>query len=409
LSNNWKDLIHKRLFTICFVSQEYPPETGWGGIGSYIYEMANALTERGHHVIVLSKAIYKEGRETIGGVNVYRILPANRLKGVHFFWRFQRYFEGYRRCVARNLERIVKEHDIDIIEAPEARGELLWYQISQRRRPAIVIKLHTPRWLVDKLACNKPKFWNRLEYLAEKTSIRKADVVYSCSHALLEAGKEYLPPNDYPVVYNPINLSGIPPRKKDDGKTVLFVGRLEWHKGVQVFGDVVPLVLKKNPRANFVLLGPDSNWHGGLSLKGHVLNHIPESMKNSVHFLGGVSRDEVFRHLREASICVLPSLWENFPYTCLEAMASGCAVVGSRNGGMAEMIEDGVSGILADPADPEEISEAILKLLNDQDLRRQMEDEAVIRVREMFSTDKIVEQTLGIYRQAIEMHGRKKT
>ena len=143
--------------------------------------------------MVLSKSISQESHEIIKGINVYRILPINRLKDVHFFWRFQRYFEGYRKSVAEKLERIVKEHDIDIIEAPEARAELLWYQMFHRQRPAIAVKLHTPRWLVDKLACNKPKLWNRLEYLAEKTSIRKADLVYSCSQALLEAGKEYFP------------------------------------------------------------------------------------------------------------------------------------------------------------------------------------------------------------------------
>ena len=220
--------------------------------------------------------------------------------------------------------------------------------------------------------------------------------------------KNIFPKKNYPVVYNPINLSGILPPKNDDGKTILFIGRLEWRKGVQVFGTVMPSVLKKNPDVNFIFLGPDSNWHGGHSLKDHILNQIPEDMKTSVHFLGGVSREKVFEYLQKASICVLPSLWENFPYTCLEAMASGCAVVGSKNGGMAEMIEAGVSGILIDPAKPEEISEAILKLLSDQGLRQRMGERAAARVREVFSADRIVEQTLELYHQAIEIHNKKK-
>lgn len=369
--------------------------------------MANALTQRGHQVVVLSKSISQESHENIKGIHVYRILPINRLKRVHFFWRFQRYFEGYRKSIAKKLDRIVKEHDVDIIEAPEARAELLWYQMFYKQRSAIVIKLHTPRWLVDKLARNKPKLWNRLEYLAEKTSIKKADVVYSCSHALLNVGKEYFPKRSYTVIYNPINLPNINTSKKD-GEMILFVGRLQWHKGVQAFGTVIPSVLKEKPDVNFIFLGPDCNWHGGHSLKEYILNQIPEKMKSSAHFLGGVSREKVLEYLQKASVCVLPSLWENFPYTCLEAMVSGCAVVGSKNGGMAEMIENGISGILIDPEKPEEVSEAILKLLSDQSLRQQMGLNAIKRVKKVFSSDNIVEQTLELYHQAIEIHRQKK-
>jgi glycogen synthase len=401
-------LVHKNFLSICFVSQEYPPETGWGGIGSYVYEMANALTQRGHKVVVLSKSIDQESHEIIKGIHIYRILPINRLKEAHFFWRFQRYFEGYRKSVAKKIDRIVKEHYIDIIESPEARAELLWYQMFYKRRPAIAIKLHTPRWLVDKIACNRPELWNRLEYIAEWVNIKKADSAYSCSCALLTAAEKYLPERNYAIVHNPISLPDNIPIKEDDGRTILFVGRLEWHKGVQVFGRVIPEVLNKRIDVNFVFLGPDSSWHGGHSLKDHILKQIPEDMKNSVHFLGGVPRETVFKYLQKASICVLPSLWENFPYTCLEAMSSGCVVVGSRNGGMAEMIEDGTSGILINPEKPEEISGAILTLLSDKNLRQQMGRNATLRLREMFSTDKIVEQTLEVYRQTIEAHGQKK-
>jgi glycogen synthase len=402
-------LTHKNFLSICFVSQEYPPETGWGGIGSYVYEMANALTQRGHQVVVLSKATSQESHENIKGIHIYRILPINRLKEVYFFWRFQKYFEGYRKSVAKKLVRIVKKHDIDIVEAPEARAELLWYQLVNKQGPAIAIKLHTPRWLVDKLACNRPGLWNRLEYLAEKSSIRKADVAYSCSQALLHAGEKYFPKKNYTVIYNPINLLNINPGNNDDGKTILFVGRLEWRKGVQVFGQVIPEVLRKKSDINFVFLGPDSNWYGGHSLKEYILKQIPEEMKNSVNFPGGVSRERVLEYLQQVSVCVFPSIWENFPYTCLEAMASGCAVVGSKNGGMTEMIEDGVSGILIDPEKPDEISDAILKLLSDKNLRQQIGQNAALRVREVFSTNRIVEQTLELYHQAIEIHGQKKS
>ena len=390
------------------MSQEFPPETGWGGIGSYVQEMSSSLAAKGHQVVVLARALERESAYGNEGVHVYRILPKKGLGSVRVFWRFQRFWDGYRYAVAKKLDEITGQYRIDIIEAPEARGETAYYQLTRRHRPPVVVKMHTPRWLVDRTAQTQPKVWNRLEYFAEKICIKKADLAYACSHALLQAGKEFFPKRDYPVIHNPITLPRSLPVKEDDGKTVLFVGRLEWRKGVQVFGKVIPEVLERTDGARFLFLGPDSGWHGGVSLKEHIVNQIPERMKGSLVFAGGVSRKEVLNHLRKATVCVLPSLWENFPYTCLEAMACGCAVVGSRNGGMAEMIEDGASGILIDPGNPEEISRAVLMLLQDENLRWKLGENAAARVREHFSPDRIVDQTLDVYRRAIEIHDRKR-
>ncbi len=391
---------------ICFVSQEYPPETAWGGIGTYVHEMARALTERGHRVIVLSRALENESCTVENGIHAYRILNKWNLSDKRFFWRFQRYLTGYRLSVAEKLDKLVEKYNIDLIESSEIYADLLFYQLTRRRRPATVIKLHTPRWLLDQTAHNRPDLWNRLEYLAEKLTINKADVAYSCSHALLWAGKDFFPKRDCPVVYNPITLPESLPAREEDGRTVLFVGRLEWHKGVQVFGKIIPGVLNSMGDARFVFLGPDRSWHDGPSLREFIVSQIPEKMRGSLSFPGGVPRQDVLRHLRKAAVCVLPSLWENFPYTCLEAMACGCAVVGSRNGGMAEMIEDGVSGILIDPEEPEGISVAVLRLLQDEKLRRKLGENAVTRVREHFSTDRIVDQTIEVYRRAIRIHDR---
>jgi glycogen(starch) synthase len=393
---------------ICFVSQEYPPETAWGGIGTYVCEMARSLTERGHSVIVLSKAVDKESCAFENGIHTYRIRNKWNLSKGRFFWRFQKFIDGYRYKVGEELSKLTNKHHIDVIESSDIYADLFYYMLVRGQGPAIVLKLHTPRWLVDKTAQTQPKAWNRFEYFAENFCIKRADMAYSCSHALLRAGKEFFPKREYMVVHNLISLPLSLPAKEDDGKTVLFAGRLEWRKGVQVFGRVVPQVVNRINNVRFLFLGPDCGWHGGNSLKEFILDQIPAKMKESLIFTGGVPRQEILNHLRKAAVCVLPSLWENFPYTCLEAMACGCAVVGSKNGGMAEMIEDRVSGILIDPERPEEISGAILMLLNDKKLRRKLGENATARVREHFSPNRIVDQTLDVYHRAIEIHERKR-
>lgn len=385
---------------VCFVSQEYPPETGWGGIGSYVFEMATALRKMGCTVAVLSRATGQECHRVEDGIHVYRVRIASPLSRIRFLWRYQQYFGGGRRTIAQKLAEIVETHRIDLIEAPEARAEILWYQFFCSRRPSIVIKMHSSRWLIDRL-CNKPvRLWNRLEHRYEWLSIRRADLVTSCSHALLTECADYLPKRDYRVIPNPISVpQSIAPIS--EYPEVVYTGRLEWRKGVQILREVIPQVLEGTPAARFVLLGADLAGPGGLKMSEYILGGLDEKLRGQVQFTGAVPREEVLARLRSRPVCVFPSLWENFPYACLEAMAQGCAVVGSRNGGMAEMIEDGVSGILVDPNDASSIAGAVQGLLSSPDSRRWIGEKAHHRVKENFSAERVAGKTVAIYREAM--------
>lgn len=389
---------------ICFVSQEYPPETGWGGIGSYVYEIAHALHSLGHTVVILSRGEHGNSYRNDDGVEVYRVYPGQGLGKTPILWRLQAFWDGYRLSIARKLEELNRKYMFDIIETTDIYADLFWHLNFRRRQvnAPVVIKLHCPRWLVDQLSNNKNRFWNWLQYLVERQSIVKSDKTFSCSQALLSRCADYLPKQDYPVVYNPINVESISPCAEGLKENVLSVGRIEWKKGVQVFAAVIPQVCSRLTSTTFTLVGPDQSWPGGPSLMGYIRSELPKAYEKNLDFTGGVSREEVLKFLMKRPICVFPSLWENFPYTCLEAMSYGCAVIGSKHGGMSEMIIDGESGVLIDPENPEEISRAVLELLEDTELRKMIGDNAARRVREEFNSLKIAQQTLSIYRQAID-------
>src|SRR4029079_19835948 len=80
---------------ICYISQEYPPETGWGGSGSYTYEMAHALARRGHRVTVISRATHEESVRRSDGVEVHRVSPSPRWDNVPALWRLNRIWPGF--------------------------------------------------------------------------------------------------------------------------------------------------------------------------------------------------------------------------------------------------------------------------------------------------------------------------
>ena len=87
-------------------------------------------------------------------------------------------------------------------------------------------------------------------------------------------------------------------------------------------------------------------------------------MKKRFHFAGKQKREAVSNFLAKARIGVVPSRWDNYPYACMEMMASGLPVIVSPNGGMAEMISDGYNGWIADEMEVDKLSEALERALN---------------------------------------------
>ena len=106
--------------------------------------------------------------------------------------------------------------------------------------------------------------------------------------------------------------------------------------------------------------------------------------------------------LNAVDICIFPSLWENFPNVCLEAMAAGKAIIGSQSGGMADMLEDAESGFLIDPQDIQSMAQRIGQLIENPELRIQMGKKAREKVLQAYSAKTIGQMTESIYQQIIE-------
>jgi len=112
---------------ICLISREYPPETGWGGIGTYTHSLAHGLAENGQGVYVLSYATGEEPVYKDGKVTVHRVKP----KGMRGMWRLNSFFPVspvlYSRRIAARLAELVSTCKIDIVETPEWQAEIFWY------------------------------------------------------------------------------------------------------------------------------------------------------------------------------------------------------------------------------------------------------------------------------------------
>ncbi|RYZ27136.1 MAG: glycosyltransferase [Chitinophagaceae bacterium] len=107
--------------------------------------------------------------------------------------------------------------------------------------------------------------------------------------------------------------------------------------------------------------------------------------------------------MAEGDVFVFPSHYESFGLVCCEAMAAGRAVVGSRSGGMAEIIEDGKSGILVEPKNPAAIAKAVTQLLENNELRLSLGKAAQQRITDLLSPSLVLQKQIAVYQKAIDV------
>jgi glycosyltransferase involved in cell wall biosynthesis len=185
-----------------------------------------------------------------------------------------------------------------------------------------------------------------------------------------------------------IDPSVVEPRYDHEGY-VLFVGRLSEEKGIETMIRAAKLV----PDVLFKIVG-----RGPQMERLHVL---AEGLKN-VEFSGFRVGEELAQVYRGAAAVLIPSrVHENFPLTALEAMASGKPVIASHVGGMSEVVEDRINGLLVPPVDLHGWVESILRLAYDEDFRISLARAARATVEQRFRLDDHYQRLMAIYRELL--------
>jgi|UniRef100_A0A7C3WG66 glycosyltransferase involved in cell wall biosynthesis len=396
---------------ICFLSYEYPPGTS-DGIGSYVYQVSRALALAGHEVTVIA-----------GEEKPLADEPLKRLRVIRLRWQPEGRFPWDIASTYRNLRQVAQtcrtlhwQKPFDLIEAPDYRAEA-YYLLQDPVDCAVITKLHTPGyplWELEADALGKPFFQRRLaRWLTmgprkrlEKQVLWRSTRLHAPSRAVARLVEKYygIDPAGIDLVpypYRPSASEGSACSIENREPHVLYVGRLEVRKGVHLFAQIIPEVLRHFPQARFQFLGQDAGFGRHPSMAGWLRGRLGK-LASRCEFLGPVPYHQVPTYMRCAAVCVFPSLWDNFPNVCLEAMAAGACVVGSLRGGMAEMLQDGECGFLADPQIPETFAEKILMVLSRPQLRQRLGQAARQRVHDLYRPEVILPRQIEAYRKAIE-------
>jgi len=398
---------------IGFVSYEFPPETGGGGIGTYLDQMTRLLAVAGHDVVVFAGA-----KETSSAV---RLMPSLEVRRVACDTSI-----AFRDAVLEDFTACHTARPFDVIEGCDFDASALEIKRAFPGLP-YVVKLHTPRFLVDELNYRPPelaqlaRMWlgalrkgNRLKIAniresdnarAELDAIRMADEVAAPSRAIGEtarcwSGVETDVVSVFPLPFDaPAILLNLP--IGPEYHRVTFLGRIEMRKGVEDLADAIPMVLKSCPATRFRFVGrPMLNGKTGLPYDKALQKRLGASAA-SVEFTGQVTPSEAARALGETDILVAPSHWESFGLVCCEGMAAGRAVIGSSAGGMAEILDHGRCGVLVPPMKPEILADAIIRLIKSPEERASLGALARQRVRDVFSAEAILPAQIASYERAI--------
>ncbi|HVQ16380.1 MAG TPA: glycosyltransferase family 4 protein, partial [Vicinamibacterales bacterium] len=193
------------------------------------------------------------------------------------------------------------------------------------------------------------------------------------------------------VIYNGMALERFsreptrPPPPSTKEMTIGYVGRLDPKKGAEYLIEAVHLLIARGCRVKLVLVG--TGWYRE-RLEPLVARL---GIADRVEFLG--HRNDVMTLARDFDVFVLPSLSEGMPLTIIEMMAVGVPVIATRVGGIPEQIEDGVSGLLVEVRNSQQIAEQIWKLLHDPQLAQRMTRAARERALRLFD-DRVMFRSL---------------
>lgn len=402
---------------LCFVTQTLPP-TVIGGIGRYMLDLSRELAERGHEVHIVTSAEDHATVDLEQGVWVHRIrkdADAGAEAAEMAILRGEELVVPDRLgdnalAVLAEVARISQREPLDAVYA--AMWDVEQLEVLRRTDIPVVSALVTtfaitlrtrPEWAAN--AEFMTHFGTPLLELERWVATRSARV-----HAISEAirvdveATSGIVLDDERVVVAPIGsldrLAADPPRgEHEDPCSILFVGRFEKRKGIDVLLAALPDVLERVPDARVVMVGRNdlAGESGRPYAEEFLESHAAASWMDRVDIRGEVDDDELWALYRDAGVLVAPSRFESFGLIYVEAMMAAVPVVAVDAGAAPEVVDAGTTGVLVQP-EAAALADALVSLATDAGARSSMGRAGRARYLERFSVSSMAdaaEELLG--------------
>jgi glycosyltransferase involved in cell wall biosynthesis len=416
---------------IALITSEYSGLPGSGGIGSYFRHLAGCLVNAGHEIEVFTSG--QPGQ----------LAPE---KGVTYHQLGTELSPWFAVHASDALAARHGEAPFDLLESAELKAEGL-QATKAVRELACVIRVHSPSVMLNKYLDVPPSRWRKLTrplrlarialgawrrglpipplYLdtrppfwfptlekEERDVASLADIVMVMNEESRLLVREYWGIRS-DVVRQVANPYQFPParvaRAGGEAKSLVlgYTGRLEPRKGILELAQALKRVLPRHPDWNVVLVGrPVPSCLSGADVKAMAAEEL-RGFGSRVQFPGPLPPEEMASFLDGLDLCVFPSLWETFHYAVLEAMAAGKAIVATRTGAVAELLDNGRAGRLINPGNIGQLARALDELMGDAGLRRELGEAARQRAQTTYSEAATTSAILEVYCLALERRDQR--
>lgn len=320
---------------------------------------------------------------------------------------------------ARLAEQLIESEGVDIVEAQEWEAPLYYLQLRRAlglgpaRRPPCVVHLHSSTAQIF-----EANGWDTsvVDYAPaaamEALSIRAADALLCPSQFMAaDARRRYgVDAAALHVIPYPGGDAAPLARRAEvwSAGVICHVGRLEARKGIVEWVDAAVSVARTRPDFAVEFVGADTpvGVAGGPTVGDAVRQRIPRPLGPRFRFHGNLDRRGVDLVLARSCAAVVPSRWDNLPYSCIEAMTSGLPIITSPHGGMIELVADGKSGWVARDGTASGLAGALRRALDASPAQReQLGREAGAAVRRYCGDDRVLARHLELKRSLVQAHG----
>ncbi|MET0899398.1 MAG: glycosyltransferase family 4 protein [Mycobacterium sp.] len=400
---------------ILMVSWEYPPVV-IGGLGRHVHHLAGELASAGHEVVVLSRR--PTGTDpsthpsTDGVAEGVRVVAA--AQDPHEFgfgtdmmaWTLAMGHSMLRAGLAiRSRGRVWRP---DIVHAHDWLVAHPAIALAEYHDVPLVSTIHATEagrhsgWVSGAIS--------RQVHAVESWLVRDSDSLITCSASMGDEISDLFGPDlsDVRVIPNGIDTAGWPfakRRPRTGPAELLFMGRLEYEKGVQDAIAALPRIRRTHPGTTLTVAGEGTQqaWLIEQARKHKVLK--------AVDFAGHVNHQELLGLLHRADAAVLPSHYEPFGIVALEAAAAGAPLVTSNVGGLGEAVISGKTGMSCPPRDVAGLAAAVRTVLDDPAAAQRHAVAARERLTSDFSWRTVASETAQVYlaakRRERDPHARR--
>lgn len=267
-----------------------------------------------------------------------------------------------------------------------------------------------------------------LDYEMIEKRIDQADLVLGVSKYITDRIRERFPEQAMKceTAYTGVDIQAFKPRHPDRNqqksvRRILYVGRITPEKGTHILIEAFKQIAASTSNIHLDLVGAVGSmpkdflvglsgeqnirdlevFYSGTNYRTYLDDILPEMLKDCVHYEGNVDYTTITKYYQQADILVNPALNEPFGRSLIEGGASGLPIISSNVGGMTELIHHGQNGLLVPSGNADLLAKALLSLLEDEPLMRQMGSNGRQFVVDHFSWDETKTDLLRVYQQTI--------